>query len=259
MAVRKPWSRAELLVAASLYCRIPFGRFHSRNPELIHVAERIGRTSSALAMKLSNLASVDPTFRETGRRGLASASSADRAIWDEMNADWPRFAVAAQRALDEFGLYDAPAIEDSVVAPETEVPDYAGRMRVANRRERVGQDLFRDAVLSAYEHRCCITGLAVPALLNASHIVPWREDPENRLNPANGLCLSALHDRAFDKGFISLRDDLTIMVSRHGRGEAGAFYEEAIEAYADREIFRPEKFEPHRAFLDRHRTEIFLG
>ena len=75
------------------------------------------------------------------------------------------------------------------------------------RAQRVGQRLFRDAVLTAYNARCCITGLAVYRLLVAGHIMPWREDPSQRLNPANGLCLSALHDRAFDIGLITIRPD----------------------------------------------------
>lgn len=256
--MRKPWSRSELLVAASLYCRIPFGQFHSGNPELVRAAGAMGRTASALAMKLSNLASVDPSFRQSGRSGLSGASAADRAIWEEMNADWPAFAVAAEAAMRDFGLLDDGGIAEADVA-HPEPADYTGRERAALRTERKGQELFRDAVLSAYDHRCCISGLAVPPLLNASHIVPWRDDPANRLNPANGLCLSALHDRAFDKGYITLRDDLTVAVSGRGREAAGPFFEQAIGAYESREIVRPGKFEPDRGFLARHREEVFLG
>lgn len=137
--------------------------------------------------------------------------------------------------------------------------DYVGEERTATRRERLGQGLFRDAVLSAYDFRCCITGLAVAGLLNASHIVPWRHDPDNRLNPANGLCLSALHDRAFDKGFITIRDDLTVAVARRAAEGAGAFFEHAVAAYEGSPIARPEKFAPARDFLAYHRAEIFLG
>lgn len=211
-----------------------------------------------MAMKLSNIASVDPTFRESGRRGLPGASVADRAIWEEMNADWPAFAAAANDAMGHFGL---PVGEKTAepVFDDSESTDFTGRERVGNHRERVGQDLFRESVLTAYEHRCCITGLALAPLLNASHIVPWREYPANRLNPANGLCLSALHDRAFDKGYITSRDDLTVAVSARGRELVGSFFDEAISAYEDSEIVRPGKFEPAREFLARHREEVFLG
>ena len=64
--------------------------------------------------------------------------------------------------------------------------------------------------MSAYNEQCCITGLAIPQLLIASHIVPWRHDTANRTNPQNGLLLSSLHDRAFDAGLLTINDDMTV-------------------------------------------------
>ena len=69
-----PWTRDQLLVAFSLYCRLPFGRLHARNPEIIAIADAIGRTPGALAMKLTNIASLDPEITSTGRSGLTGAS-----------------------------------------------------------------------------------------------------------------------------------------------------------------------------------------
>ena len=252
MAVRRIWARDELLVAGLLYCRIPFGRFHSRNPEIVRVAKALDRTPDALAMKLSNLASVDPTFRSSGRSGLSGASANDRALWQEMNADWSAFALNSEVALAQLEVD-----QDSGRADQP--PDYTGDERVTTRRERVGQSLFRDAVLSAYDFRCCISGLAVPRLLNASHIVPWREDPGNRLNPANGLCLSALHDRAFDTGLITVLEDFTLAVTRNAPADAGTFFESAIGRYEGQSINLPEKFAPAPEFLARHRDEVFIG
>ena len=101
MTTRTNWTRRQLLLAFALYCRLPFGRLHNRNPEIVRYAEAIGRTPSALAMKLVNIASLDPAITTTGRRGLRAASAADRAMWDEMNSDWERFAVESQRALTD--------------------------------------------------------------------------------------------------------------------------------------------------------------
>lgn len=123
----------------------------------------------------------------------------------------------------------------------------------------VHDSLFRDAVLSAYDFRCCITGLTVPELLNASHIVPWRDDPENRLNPANGLCLSTIHDRAFDKGLITIRDDLTVAVSRGVAEHAWEFFQASLGVFDGQLIAAPEKFSPAPDLLARHRGEIFRG
>ena len=69
-------------------------------------------------------------------------------------------------------------------------------------------------VLATYNNTCCITSIDNTDLLIASHIVPWSKDEKNRLNPTNGLCLNALHDRAFDKGLITISaKDYTIKVS----------------------------------------------
>ena len=93
MVYASHWTRDQLLVAFALYCRLPFGRLHYRNPEIIKFAEAIGRTPSALAMKLTNIASLDDAITTTGRSGLRNASAADRAMWEEMHEDWERFAV----------------------------------------------------------------------------------------------------------------------------------------------------------------------
>jgi hypothetical protein len=256
---RRTWTRDELLVAGFLYCRIPFGRFHSSNPEIVRVAQAMDRTPGALAMKLSNLASVDPTFRSSGRSGLPGASANDRALWQEMNADWPTFALKVEAAVGHLGIEELGG--QHAEQPETtgEAADYTGAERVTTRRERVGQGLFRDSVLSAYDFRCCITGLALPGLLNASHIVPWREDPGNRLNPANGLCLSALHDRAFDKGLITILEDLTVAVATNVSRHAGPFFDSTIGIYEGQPIAAPEKFSPAPGFLAHHRAEVFVG
>ena len=98
MASNKGWTRQELLIAFGLYCQMPFGKLHSRNPDIIKNAELIGRTPSALAMKLTNIASLDPVITSSGRKGLSGASSADRKIWQEMQSDWESFALASESA-----------------------------------------------------------------------------------------------------------------------------------------------------------------
>lgn len=83
---------------------------------------------------------------------------------------------------------------------------------------RVGQNYFRNAVLSAYESRCCMTGISVPEFLIASHIKPWKssDDKKEKANPRNGLCLNALHDKAFDLGFITVDKD-TLRINDQGK------------------------------------------
>ena len=255
MTLRSAWTREQLLVAFDLYCRLPFGRLHGRNPEIVEVANAIGRTPSALAMKLGNIASLDPAITSTGRRGLNKASSNDRAMWEEMQSDWERFAVecrAAVNALVDNGYGDAGRDEE-----DDEFP--LGEDRLVRAKARVGQRFFRSAVLSAYNSRCCITGLSIPALLVASHIVPWKADVKNRANPRNGLLLSALHDKAFDAGLLTISNDMTVQVSGGVLHGADRYFSEAIGRFDGQRISLPEKFGPHPDFLEYHRAHIFRG
>lgn len=82
------WTPDQLKLAFHLYCQLPFGKLHSRNSEITELAQLIGRTPSAVAMKLVNFASLDPAITSTGRRGLGNASHADRSVWDEFHANW---------------------------------------------------------------------------------------------------------------------------------------------------------------------------
>ena len=203
-------------------------------------------------MKLANIISLDTA---TGHSGLKNVSTSDRAMWDEMHSDWEAFAIESERAITA-----AQTGED----PSDQPPDYdrdipIGEDRTVITTTRVGQDFFRRVVLSAYNERCCITGLSIPSLLVASHIIPWRCDKNNRVNPRNGLLLSALHDKAFDSGLITVDDDMTVRVSgRHPRSP-DPYFSESIQHYHGREINLPDKFAPDRDFLAYHREHIFQG
>ncbi len=256
MPRNKAWSRNELLVAFSLYCQLPFGKLHSGNPDIISYSKLLGRTPSALAMKLTNIASLDPIILSSGRKGLSGASSADRAMWEEMQSDWAAFVSASVEAISKFD--QSPEISASL-AEEADPKDYSGREKDISIKARVGQAFFRKSVLSAYDYRCCISGLSIPSLIVASHIVPWRIDEKNRLNPKNGLPLSMLHDRAFDLGLITIDSNLKVKLSEIEVAKDDVFFREALEKYHDVQIRIPEKFGPDEGFLAYHRAHIFLG
>ena len=243
-----------MLTVLDLYCRIPFGQSTSRNREVIRVAQAIGRTPGAVAMKLGNFGSFDEGLRQRGVFGLPNASAGDRDIWREMNSDWEAFVVETTAARQEFGLLDDTETSES--HDDERLED-----RVTERQglvtQRVGQDFFRDALLSAYNHRCCISGLAVEPLLVASHIVPWGKDEKNRLNPRNGLLLSVLHDKAFDKGLITLDDNLIVRVSHRYSSTTDEFFLNGIVAFDGHPISPPEKLRPDPAFLAYHREHVF--
>ena len=253
MTVTKRWTPEQLQVALNLYCQIPFGKLDSRNPKIIHWAGRIGRTPGALAMKLVNLASLDPVITGTGRSGLANASALDRKMWEEMQDNWDAFVENSEKVMQSLsGNSPAP---DPFLPP---VPDeYHGGTRLVPTRVRIGQAFFRQSVISAYDGKCCITGLSIPKLLIASHIIPWKDDESNRLNPRNGLALSMLHDKAFDAGMITIAENMTVRVSRQEAEREDPFFNESIRSFDGTEITLPGKFSPDPEFLAYHRERIF--
>ena len=208
------WTRDELIVAFNLYCKLPFGKYHRGNRQVIELAQLLGRTPSAVAMKLCNFASHDPTHQRRGVGGLKNSSRSDEVIWNEFNSDWDTLAVESEQALDNLKatragtaatLVAPPIVEDPTPDAATEVQ----RLTVVRLRQR----FFRITILAGYGTRCCICSLNCGSLLVASHIVPWAVRPELRVNPRNGLCLCAIHDKAFDRGLITVRDTFTVRVS----------------------------------------------
>ncbi|WP_038912985.1 HNH endonuclease [Dickeya zeae] len=255
MAVSTPWTRDQLLVAFTLYSRLPFGKLHSRNPEIIDYAKLIGRTPSALAMKLVNIASLDPVIIDSGRTGLSQASKADRELWQELERDPHAFEQQCQQAVTALTAPDDTSQHALDVTP----PDYYGHERMAITTVRVGQQQFRKRVLKAYDERCCITGLEEPILLIASHIRPWKDIAEHRLDPSNGLCLSALHDKAFDKGLIGFNDHLELMLSPRLKMLSSEIVQNQFEQYEGKQLHLPA--DPHHhpklEHIRHHRKHLF--
>ena len=213
------WTREHSLIALNLYGKLPFGRLHKGNPLIKAVAERMGRSPGSLAMKLCNFASFDPVLQKRGIRGLPGASKLDGEIWTEYQSQWSELGVQSEELLNQLMNSDDAHEVDLLTDGEVrlnKLPDggYTGATeRCAFVRQRRGQQFFRQTILNAYGCRCCITGINVPQLLVASHIRPWSDFPEDRLKSSNGLCLSSLHDAAFDCGLITLDESCRVVLS----------------------------------------------
>jgi predicted restriction endonuclease len=233
--------------------RLPFGRLHGRNPEIIELAAQIGRSPGALAMKACNFAALDPTFLATNRRGLSGASRSDRALWEEFSNNPEKLAVETEAKFAEIDPTRALSDLDAIRPPTGETD----KLQII--RARRVQSFFRAAVLTSYGSRCAISGLATTELLIASHIIPWSKSIERRADPRNGICLSALFDRAFDKGLITLDEDYRVVVSKRLLKDAKtASLSNSIDKAHGRQIEMPRRFIPDTATLDHHRMHTFV-
>ena len=248
------WTREELIIAFNLYCKIPFGTIHIRNPQIISLAKILNRTPSAVSWKLANFARLDPSLQDRNIVGASHGSKLDVEIWEEFNHDWGKLGFESENLL---AIKMGTQVDDVSDLDLLDLPK-AGKEREAFVKVRVNQSFFRKAVLAAYDFKCCITGLGIPELLNASHIIPWSKDEANRVNPRNGLCLNAIHDRAFDRGLLTITPEYKIKISKSiKRNDVDGAVQDFLLRYESSEIKMPTRFLPDSNFLKYHNESIF--
>ncbi len=216
------------------------------------MANALGRTPGSVAMKLNNLTSLDPEELARGVRGLPGASQLDRQVWQEFHQDWQRLAIESE-ALRE-NIWPDQTTQTSDFDPAIEIrTDTERTVKV-----RLAQSFFRRVVLSAYQAQCCVTGNPITELLIASHILPWASHPEQRVNPRNGLCLSRLHDGAFDQGLIAFDDGYRLILSKRLKDHfTNQNIRDNFAGYEGKALKMPERFYPDKVFLAGHRESVF--
>lgn len=244
------WSREEHIIAFNLYSQIPFGTMHMGNPKVIELAAVLGRKVGSASLKLANFARLDPALQARGISGMRRGAKGEAAIWAEFTNHSERLAFESARLLSE---RLGQSIETVADIEMDDLPP-PGVEREAIVRLRVNQTFFRNRILSAYDFRCCVTGLAVKPLLVASHIIPWSEDAANRLNPRNGLCLNALHDRAFDRRLMWVDESMRVRFAAklHESAKATDSHLGWLLGFEGEPLKLPRKFSPDAEFLFKH-------
>lgn len=252
MMERKAWTREELILTVNLYCKTPFGKLHKSNPDVIQLAELIGRTPSAVSWKLVNFASFDPSLIARGIKGATNASNLDKEIWNEFFNFWDALAYESEVLLAQKN--------NKEIEPEIEYEFKEGLTKERLVKTRINQAFFRSTILASYNFTCCITGIQQPELLIASHIRPWGLDDKNRLNPQNGICINALHDKAFEFGFLTVTPSYQIKVSPILMKQSGnqAIADNFLK-YNNKPMILPSRFLPDPSFLIYHNNERFIS
>ncbi len=250
------WSREETILAFDLYCRTPFGKIGQSNPNIIELANLLGRTPGSVGLKMHNLAHFDTRLQQRNVIAMAHGSKLDATIYSEFANDWTELSYQAQVIKAKMQSRD---VQELITDEDIElIPPGEYRERVM--KTRIGQYFFRLSVLSSYGNRCCVTGLSKPELLIASHIKPWKFSDERteRTNPSNGLCLNSLHDKAFDRGLITITSKYKIIVSDALKNaEMDEKTKEWFISYDYKQIYLPDKFLPGKEFIQYHNDVIF--
>ena len=253
--MKRLWTREETIVALYVYCIVPFTLTNKNNPTIIEYAKKLNRTPSSLGMKIGNIGRLDPELKKQNISGLRNGAKLEEVVWNEFNGDRENLVLTAEKILADLSNR---SIEDKYL--EDHEKDYTGDEKERLVKTRVNQDFFRNAVLSAYNGKCAITGAGINDFLIASHIVPWSEDKSIRLDPKNGICLNSIHDRAFDRGFITIDNDYRVVVSNKLKEVySNEFIDRVFKSYEGTKISLPDKFIPSKDYLQYHQDKIFLG
>jgi putative restriction endonuclease len=249
MAKSPPWTREELIVAFNLYLKLPFGKMHKTNVEVINLSNLlVRRTPDSVAMRLTNFASVDPYHQNRGVKGMDGGRRQVEPIWNEFVNNQEELAFESERILAK---YQQKTVEELHPELLINLPNVQGEVREHLVKTRVNQTIFRQMILKTYRSTCAISGIDVPDLLVAGHIVPWAENAQERLNPENGICLSNLYDKAYERGYICIDTDFKILISKTLKDKTTkSYYQTYFGAIENRKIALPADYLPKREFLE---------
>lgn len=243
------WTREQTIVALYAYCIVPFNKATNNNPTIIELAPKIGRSVTALKMKIGNFGSLDPKLAQRGIVGLGNYSHMDKKIWKEFNNHWDKLFAEASKIISQSDNTNTAS----------ELPQ--GTETLVQVKQRVNQSFFRSMVLSAYEGECCISGVKSTELLEAAHIIPWCEDESLRTDPTNGLCLNSFFHMAYDNNLISITPDYEVAVSdRLVEETSDGSFKNYLHEIQGNTISLPTKFYPNPDYLairyERYKTTL---
>ena len=226
MARNNAWTREQLIMALNVYCKIPFKDVKEWHPVIQKYAPLIGRTPVALKMKVGNFGRFDPVLKAKGIVGLSNGSKVDEVIWNEFWGNAEKLAYESEKLFAERA---GKTVEEYADIDTFAIPK--GKEREVIVRQRVNQNFFREAVLTAYLNQCCITGINNTVLLEACHISGWADD---------GICecLGKLYKQEQTRQMLaSAKDEKFLSYLRGIQGQS---------------IIMPEKFSPDRELLSKH-------
>ena len=254
LSVRRLWTRDETLLAFELYFRLSYNQIRDNNPEVIRLANIIGRDPGAVEAKLFNIKNLDPYSIIRNETGLSHIGKIERGIWKEYQED--NYEIV--QSMEE--LRDIHYREGVILAEGEEYfegPAF-GYDEERMQKTRRGQQFFRKGILANCEHKCCITGIDIPELIVASHIKPWKVcTDQEKVDTRNGLCLNRLHDGLFDRFQMTVTPEYRIVYSEAFTTKCSEhIFEQFFEKYEGRKINVPTRTLPGQDFIQYHNEQF---
>lgn len=260
---RRNWSLEETQMAFALYYVLPPSECDDTGDDVQHLARCIHRSPNSVALKIWNIAANDPNRIALGKVGMSHGSKLDKEVWQRYAESPDSFLGECLSLLFHTFEEESHGMQDAQAAPslltEAEQEAVLGDEREATVMERVHQQYFRKSLMSNYHNKCCMTGISLKQLLVASHIKPWvASSAVEKTAASNGLLLNAFHDKAFDRGLITIDDDYRIRVaeSEVPHTEANEFW---LYQFEGQKIDLPTICLPSHEFIEYHHKHVFLG
>lgn len=199
-------------------------------------------------MKVGNFGRLDPTLRAQGIVGLRHGAKMEKEVWHEFMANPDEMAIKSEEIIAELKKRHGTDLEKDILKKQP-----IGEDRKTTTKQRIGQEFFRNVVLSSYNNHCCVSGIGNSELLEACHIIDWSKDKANRTNPQNGLCLNVFFHRAYDKYLFAITPDYEIVISDklvdNTVDEGSKTY---LMELKGKQISLPDHFLPKKEFLEEH-------
>ncbi|SEN54293.1 putative restriction endonuclease [Flavobacterium sp. CF108] len=248
------WTRDEFILTFNLYLTIEYKKINDQNTDVIKFANLINRSPGSISIRLANFASVDPYHQQRGAGGLKNGGNTIQSIWDEFYNDREKLLFESEEILAQ---KESTSIENKYKNILFDLKDLKGETVIREIKARVNQCVFRKMVLTNYSSKCAITGIDIPELLFSSHIIPWSENENERLNIENGICFSALYDKAFDKGLIGINTNHEIIFSDAlKKKKETEFFNRYFSSIENQKIVSAQ-ITPRKEFLEYHLDTIF--
>jgi putative restriction endonuclease len=252
------WTEDETILAFQLYLTTPFGKISENYPPIIELSKLLGRTPSAVALKMQNLAANDPQQISRGIKAMQHGSKIDSLLWTKYADRWDELEKKAEDIRDQLGLYES--LNSTSSENQNYIQEHQGAYREYLAKVRINQPVFRSYVLAAYNETCCITGISYSRLLTACHIKPWSESTaQEKTDPHNGLAMNSFHHLAYDEGlFIIDPDEYRIHLSNSAKKAIikDTVLKGWLGQYDNNQIKLPNRFSPNKDYLQYHNDHL---
>jgi putative restriction endonuclease len=156
------WTHEEMILAFNLYLKLPFGKMHTRTPEIIELANLMGRSVNSVTFRLVNFASCDPYHQQRGVKGMVGGQKQCQPIWDEFANNRDALLFESEKILAE---KQHQTIETKFNDLLFDIQNLKGETKIREVKTRVNQNVFRQIVVANYNKQCAFTGIDIPDLL----------------------------------------------------------------------------------------------